>query len=60
MRKTKGFTLIELIVVLAIIVVLGAVIVPSIAGYINFAKKKAAVENGPAYRVYPNPASNYR
>lgn len=46
MRKNKGFTLMELIVVLAIIAVLGTIIVPSILGYIELAKKKATVENG--------------
>ena len=46
MRKNKGFTLTELIVVLAIIAVLGTIIVPSILGYVELSKKKATVENG--------------
>lgn len=46
MMKRKGFTLIELIVILAIIAVLGLMLVPSLMGYIDLAKKKATVENG--------------
>lgn len=46
MMKRKGFTLIEMIIVIAIIGVLGAMLLPSIGGYIDLAKKKATVENG--------------
>lgn len=46
MLKKKGFTLIELVVVLAIISILAMLIVPSLSGYIDSAKKKATVVNG--------------
>ena len=46
MKKYKGFTLLELIIVIAIVAVLGSIIVPSIEGYVNYSKKKATVENG--------------
>ena len=42
----KGFTLIELIVVIAIIGVLLMILIPSISGYVNLAKKKANIANG--------------
>ena len=39
----KGFTLVEMIVVLVIIAVLASAIVPSLTGYINLANKEKAV-----------------
>ena len=46
--KKKGFTLIEVIVVVAIIGVLTAILVPAFMGYIRKARKAATVANGKA------------
>lgn len=42
-KKKKGFTLIELMAVIAIIAILAAVLVPTVSGYINRSKKTAIV-----------------
>ena len=39
----RGFTLVELIVVLVILAVLAALLVPSLTGYIDKARKKAVI-----------------
>ena len=45
MKKTKGFTLVELVVVIAIIGVLAAILVPTMLTYIRKAKLKSANTN---------------
>ena len=44
-RKNNGFTLVELIVVLAILAVLAGLLVPSLTGYIDKAKKAKSLAN---------------
>ena len=53
--KMKGFTLIELIVVIAIIVVIAAILVPSMMGYVGDSKLSTA--NANAKLVYTNTAT---
>jgi prepilin-type N-terminal cleavage/methylation domain-containing protein len=43
--KNKGFTLVELIVVLVILAILAAILVPALLGYIDKAKAKQIVLN---------------
>ena len=45
MKKAKGFTLVELVVVIAIIGVLAAILVPTMLNYVRKAKLKAANTN---------------
>ena len=42
-NRKRGFTLVELIVVLVILAALAALLVPSLTGYIDKAKKKAVI-----------------
>jgi prepilin-type N-terminal cleavage/methylation domain-containing protein len=44
-KKNKGFTLVELIVVLVILAILAAILVPALLGYIDKAKSKQLVLN---------------
>lgn len=43
LKEKKGFTLVELIVVLVILAILAALLVPALTGYIDRAKKKAII-----------------
>ena len=47
-RKVKGFTLIELIVVIAIIAVLAAILIPSLMGWVGKSSLRTANTNAKA------------
>ena len=40
-NKKRGFTLVELIVVLVILAILAALLIPALTGYIDKAKKRS-------------------
>ncbi|HCA20997.1 MAG TPA: hypothetical protein DEO87_01315 [Lachnospiraceae bacterium] len=48
-NKDKGFTLVELIVVLVILAILAAILVPALLGYIDRAREKQYVLNARSY-----------
>ena len=43
LKEKKGFTLVELIVVLVILAILAALLVPALTGYIDKAKEKNVI-----------------
>ena len=49
-RVNKGFTLVELIVVLVILAILAAILVPTLMGYIDKAKSESVLIDGRAYK----------
>lgn len=51
LTNKKGFTLVELLVVITIIGILGAVLVPSLTSYIDKAKKSAALQEAEPLRI---------
>ncbi|MBI2934373.1 MAG: prepilin-type N-terminal cleavage/methylation domain-containing protein, partial [Chloroflexi bacterium] len=40
-RSSKGFTLVELMIVLAVLAVLAAVVIPNVSGYLGRGKERA-------------------
>ena len=49
-KNNKGFTLVELIVVLVILAILAAILVPALLGYIDKARNSQYVEE--AHSIY--------
>jgi len=49
LQSNKGFTLVELIVVLVILAILAAILVPALLGYIDRAKEQQIVLNAKSY-----------
>ena len=50
-KNNKGFTLVELIVVLVILAILAAILVPALLGYIDKAREKQVTTNAEAAYV---------
>ena len=50
-RNDKGFTLVELIVVLVILAILAAILIPALLGYIDKAREKQVTTNAEAAYV---------
>lgn len=59
-KNQKGFTLVELIVVLVILAILAAILVPALLGYIDRAKDQQLITNaGTAYKVAQTTATEF-